>query len=441
MKSNNRAKFLVVFKHGFLKRIKSKGFIITNVVIFTLALLISFLPSLINAFGGDFDNEYTIYYDLRDTEDSYTVDVDNGFLELGDVFTVIIDAMDTEDKYIVEDYSILEEEITINEDSDKSIVIVKFVVNDTTGLLDVTINSVESLPSNLKAAINTAVTNVNVYYNAASVGLTPSEVGSITTPPSISYEDTTTNNVEDEENLVMVSYIFANVVGLLAFMFLLLIIQSFGAQLQEEKTSGTIEVVYSSVSAKVHLFGRILSESAFSILQMALFGLYAVIAALLLGVTTGDSSDSSGLLSGFSEYAPTIVAATVYTMFLLIITIFVLLIVYAMFVSKSKDQEDLVKKLTPLMMVLMVPFMLMYMLPVFTGSNFFEIASIIPVFSLFLAPSLLITGDIGAVHIIISFILLAITIVLVVMWMNKSYKANMLGYSMQKEKKHKKLKK
>ncbi len=435
MNSNDKAKFFVVFKHGFFKRVKSKAFIITNVIMFVIALLISLLPTLIDAFGGEFDNKYTIYYDLKDTEDYYTADSGNGFLELEDVFTIVVNSMDENGNYVVEDYSDLDEELVITEDSSTDIVIVKFTVNDS-GLLEVTINSVDSLPANLKTAINAAVTNVNIYFNASQVGLTPSEVGTITSPPSISYKDTTEITEEDENALMGIALVFMYVVGILAFMLLLLIIQSFGAQLLEEKTSGTIEVVYSSVSAKVHLFGRILSESVFTILQILLFGLYAVLASLLLGLTVSGSG-SSDTFNNLSQYTSIIVGASVYTMIVLIVTIFMLLIVYAMLVSKSKDQEDLAKKFAPVMMIIFIPYMLMMMIPAFTGSNFIEIISVLPVFSVFIAPSLIILGDIGMIHIIISIVLLIIAVVLVIIWMNKSYKANMLGYSMQKDKKRK----
>ncbi len=141
-----------------------------------------------------------------------------------------------------------------------------------------------------------------------------------------------------------------------------------------------------------------------------------------------------------SEYLPVIIGASLYTMIILIISVFMILVLYAMAVSKSKDQEDLNKKFMPFMMLIMTQYLILMMLPAFVGSNFVEFISMIPVFSAFLAPPLIILNEISTTYIILSFVLLIASLVLSIMWMNKSYKANMLGYSMQKSKKTDKIK-
>ncbi len=449
MNNHDKKQFIVVFKNGFFRRIKSKAFIIVNAILLVLSLLVALLPTIVSSFGGDFDNEYTIYYDMSDVS-GYTVDIDNGFYDLGDVFSIYVDALDEDEKYLVKDIADAEEEFDVmTEDGNSDIIVVKFSNVENVEELVITINSVDSLPSNVKTILNVSASQVNLFFNAEQVGLTLEELDSVTSEATINFEDTTEQTSEEQDILMGIATIYSTLASIFVFVFLMMIIQGFGAQLQEEKSSGTIEVIYSSVSAKVHLFARILSETVYSIIQIVLIGIYGLIGMLLLGATSSSSgimeSTDEGLLIMDSfilgDYLPPILQALFYSAVCMIVTIFILLLMYSIIVSKSKDQEDLAKKMQPIMIVIMIPYMLSMFSYAFSGSNFIEVIGALPIFSVFLVPSMIILGDASVWLIIISFILLAITTVAVYKWLDKTYKPNMLGYAIKKESRFKFLKK
>ncbi len=53
-------KFLYLTSYSINKKVKSKSFIITNIILLLLLLLVTNLDSIISAFGGDFSEDYTI---------------------------------------------------------------------------------------------------------------------------------------------------------------------------------------------------------------------------------------------------------------------------------------------------------------------------------------------------------------------------------------------
>ncbi len=425
MNSNAKKKFFIIFKNGLLKKIKTKLFLIVNIIMLVIALLISFLPTIIDNLGGDFNKEYLIYYDMNDIEGHYEEDIEIGYLHLDAVFTEVINLLDEDNRYKVIENT---EQLSITEYTHDDVIIVNFTVNESTLLLEVEVSSVSKLPSNLKTILNLAITNVNIYYSANIAGISIDELNRITSTPTITFTDTLELSSEEQEMLWDIVGVYTLTITVIIFFFIVTLVQKFSSQLQEEKSSRTLEVIYSSVGAKTHLFARIISDIVFSIIQMSLLAIYSIIGIKLLQLTSEGSSFSI-TISEYKDYFPILIKGIIITSFLLISTILVILMSYSMLVSKTKDQEELVKRTEPLMFILVIPLFLGLNIYNFTGSNFIELVSLLPVFSIFLISPLYMLGEIGIVHVILSFVLLIITIIVLIFWINKSYKGNMLGYN------------
>ena len=84
---------------------------------------------------------------------------------------------------------------------------------------------------------------------------------------------------------------------------------------------------------------------------------------------------------------------------------------------------------TPLMIINVVGYYLIIMSSAFPGSIFIKIMSIIPLISVTVAPSMLISGEIGIGIIIIAILLLVLLDYLLIKYGLRVYKAGILNYS------------
>ena len=54
-------KFMFLVTHGLKKKLKSKAFIISNIILFVLLIAVTNVDTIINFFGGDFNDSFNIY--------------------------------------------------------------------------------------------------------------------------------------------------------------------------------------------------------------------------------------------------------------------------------------------------------------------------------------------------------------------------------------------
>ena len=63
-------KFMFLVNYGLKKKLKSKAFIISNIVLIVLLVAIINIDSIINYFGGDFNENVNIYV-IDNTNESF----------------------------------------------------------------------------------------------------------------------------------------------------------------------------------------------------------------------------------------------------------------------------------------------------------------------------------------------------------------------------------
>lgn len=419
-------KFFYLVSYGFKKKAKSKSFIIVNIVLFILLIGIANIDSIINFFGGDFDSESTIY----------VVDNTNEFYDL------------LKNSYESVNTSILENESKMNfELKDEDIEKLKENLENN---IIIEINKDELNYVNAKIISNGYIDTVNYQtivqcLNTAkySYAITKNNIDTellakISSPVSLDriILDEGKNSEEENMNIIM-SVVFPTLI-LPFFMLIVLLVQLIGGEINEEKTTRSMEVIISNVSPKVHLYSKIVANNLFVITESILLFLYGAIGFIIRSII---SPAKNSVTSGISEIIDTLSTSglmdkLVYiipvTLVLMILSFIAYSLLAAILSSMTVNVEDFQQVQTPIMIICLIGYYLSVMAGMFDGSIFIKVLSYIPLISCLLCPSLLIIGQIGIFDVLVSIIIMLIFIFILTKYGVKIYKVGILNYSTDK---------
>lgn len=422
-----RNKFWYLTKYGLKKKLKSKSFIISNIIIFLLLIVTFNIDSIISFFGGSFEDKNKIYV-IDDSNlffDSFKTNYQNIKISLNDEDDDKIEIIKS-DKERIE----LEEEI---KDTTDIIIELKQVEDNYLEANVITENYIDTLEyQSIIQSINN--TKYEVALKNSNIDL--EELANISTPPNIERVilDETKNSEEENMNTVM-NVVFPTII-LPFFMLILLLVQLIGGEINEEKTTRSMEIIISNVPVKVHFYSKIIANNLFIILQTVLLFLYGVVGFLIRNMfSTGISSEiTGGIKDVLSSLTKSGVMDKLYyilpcTIILMILSFLAYSLISGILASITTNPEDFQQIQTPIIMICMVSYMLATMSGVFNGSVFIKVLSYIPLISFLLAPSLLLIGQIGIIDIGISIVLLILFNWVLTKYGLKIYKVGILNYS------------
>ena len=421
-------KFLYLTKVSLRKKVKSKWFVITNIILAVAIILLLNINSLITFFGGDFDSKTNIIV-IDNNTDSYDLFKQN-------IKTYAKDLNSSEDDL----------KITVKE-TDKSKKEVKNNLRDEDILVELNDSDKEYLTavitSNKKIdTLTYQVLQTSLNATKTSLGMTinnidPNILSSISAPVSITRvalnED---NNVDENMSLIMGS-VFPTVI-LPFFMLTLFLIQMVGGEICEEKTTRSMEIIISNVSPKQHLMSKILASNIFVIFQGLLLIIYAVIGFLIsTNMLSSGLSLPSDVTSIYDSLVTTgfidkLIYVIPLTLILIVLSFIAYSIVAGILASMTVNIEDFNQLQTPLVLLSLGGYYLAIMAGMFNGSFLIRILSYVPFLSSFVSPSLYMMGEIGIIDIIISIIVLIIFIYIILHFGIKVYKVGILNYSNEK---------
>lgn len=422
-----RNKFWYLTKYGLKKKLKSKSFIISNIIIFLLLIVTFNIDSIISFFGGSFEDKNKIYV-IDDSNlffDSFKTNYQNIKISINDEDDDKIEIIKS-DKERIE----LEEEI---KDTTDIIIELKQVEDNYLEANVITENYIDTLEyQSIIQSINN--TKYEVALKNSNIDL--EELANISTPPNIERVilDETKNSEEENMNTVM-NVVFPTII-LPFFMLILLLVQLIGGEINEEKTTRSMEIIISNVPVKVHFYSKIIANNLFIILQTVLLFLYGVVGFLIRNMfSTGISSEiTGGIKDVLSSLTKSGVMDKLYyilpcTIILMILSFLAYSLISGILASITTNPEDFQQIQTPIIMICMVSYMLATMSGVFNGSVFIKVLSYIPLISFLLAPSLLLIGQIGIIDIGISILLLILFNWVLTKYGLKIYKVGILNYS------------
>lgn len=421
----NKLKLLI--KDGLRKKLKTKTFKIINIILLIAIPLVINIDTVIKTFGGDFDDPVTVY--VIDESGKYYESLKNVYEQT----TLSIGNQDVEIKNAEKKYDELKNEMLEEKSND---IILK--IYDETKKADLTsFDYVDTITVQLLTnALNTVKSNIALEESDIDVNV----LNEINAPMEISR---TYLSDELDENYELMSYISNLIIPvfIMPFFFLLLMItQMIGAEINEEKTSKSMEIIITSVSPRIHFISKMITANVYAIVQSLLFVAYLGI-GLFVRTLISESSlinsfgdNISGLLKTFvdSGMLADILAAVPWIILLLILSFIAYSLLAGILASMTTSQEDYQQLQTPLMFLIMIGYFVAIMASSYEKSIFIIVLSCIPFLSCIIAPVLLILGQIGIVEVLIALGALLLTIFILLKYGLRIYKVGILNYSSNK---------
>ena len=410
-------KFWYLTKLSFNKKVKSKWFIATNIILLIAIVVLLNISSIIEFFWW--------YFDAK--TDVLVVDNANAY----ELFKTNLESIDTDSSFNISlsnDYlENIKKELT-----DEQLVIV--LNPDSTEYLTsevVSNNKIDSLTYQIiLQALNSTKTTVGMTLANIDPNILATISSSITIDRTILNEEATT----DENMDMIMSSVFPTLI-LPFFMLIIFLVQMVGGEICEEKTTRSMEIIISNVSPKVHLISKVLASNLFVILQGVLLIIYCII-AYLISTSLGGSSLSS--IIDFNSILNTLNASGMINSLILVIPLTLVMIIlsfaaYALvagiLASMTVNIEDFNQLQTPIMLLSIAGYYLAIMAAMFDGSIFIRIISYIPFLSVFISPTLFLLGQITVIDMLISVVILILFIYVLLKFGLKVYKTGILNYS------------
>ncbi len=423
------SKFWYLVGVSLKKKVKTKWFLIANIILLIVITCLINMDNIIHFFGGDFN----------DTVNVIVLDKSN---LVGDIFEKNLNSTNT---LLGNDYKTKVEITTKSEedlkkeinDSNKIAIIFD---EDDSAYIKATIMSKEKIDTMYYQTLVQALTSTKTEVAMNLTTIDFSELNRITSSIPIDRVILDEEAKSEEESMAMIMGTVFPTVILPFFMLVVFLVQMLGSEINEEKSTRSMEIIISNVSPKTHFFSKILASNIFVIGQGILLFLYAFIGLLIrnsIGITSSANSitDSIGEVwqtlstSGLMDKMYYIIPLT---LILMVLSFLAYSLVAGILASMTVNVEDFQQIQTPIMLVCLLSYYLAIMAGMFEGSTIIRILSYLPFISCLLAPALLVIGQITVIDVLISIIALIVFIFIAIKYGLRIYKVGILNYSTDK---------
>lgn len=421
-------KFWYLTKYGLKKKFKSKSFIISNIVLIILLIGLLNIDTIISFFGGEFNKEINVYV-LDNTNENYDI-FESNYSKIKNIYNI-----DKKTKLIKKD---LEKEKLEEELKGTTDIIVE-INKDDNNYISASIITENYIDPFIHQSLIQSINNTKYEIALKNSSIDVNELNKISKEVTIERIILDESKSTEEENMnTVMSVVFPTVI--LPFcMLIIILVQLIGGEINEEKTTRSMEVIISNVPAKVHFFSKMVSNNLFIITQAVLLFTYGAVGIIIRNILgTGINSDISNEISkvlaslgesGIIDKLYYIIPATVVLMLLSFIAYS---LIAGIFASMTVNPEDYQHIQTPIMLICMLGYYLSVIAGMFNGSLLIRILSYIPLISCLLSPALLAIGQIGLIDVLISVVTLLLLILVLTKYGLKVYKIGILNYSTDK---------
>lgn len=424
-----KSKFVFLTKESLKKKVCTKWFVIINILLLILIPCITNLDSIIKFFGGDFDEPVKIMIvDDANVFEKIEETVNNGYLSVLENYNAVVSKSD---KGLDE----LKKEII---DDKKTDIIVHIIPSD--NVFDAKIISFDYIDTILYQNITNALNTVKSNEALIASGIDMSLLENIYKGVNVERELLNKDLKEDEELMSFIGGIIIAMFIIPFFFLIILIVQMIGAEINEEKTSKSMEIIISSVSPQTHFMSKLVSSNLFAIIQGALLVFYAAIGIIVRLLTTKNALSIGGIegsgeitsyINAFleSDVLNTIISGIPLFIIIMLLSFLAYSLLTGILASMTTSMEDYQQIQTPVMLFLVVGYYLAIIASVYDGATFIKIVSFVPLISGILAPVLFTLGQITILDLWISIALLAVLCYLLYKYGLKIYKVGILNYS------------
>lgn len=411
-------KFWYLTKLSFNKKVKSKWFVITNVILLVAIVALLNIQSIIEFFGGDFESKTNVL----------VVDNANAY----EIFKTNLETYESDENFEV---SLSSESVdAITDDLTNEDLVVVLNANAEEYLTSEVISN-EKIDSLTYQIILQALNSTKTTVGMLDANIDPNVLASIST--SITVDRTILNEeATTDENMDMVmSSVFPTLI-LPFFMLIIFLVQMVGGEICEEKTTRSMEIIIANVSPKTHLLAKVLASNLFVLLQGLLLIIYAVIAYIISlylsgSAVAGMSIDFGSILDALnlSGMSNALILVIPITLIMIVLSFAAYALVAGILASMTVNIEDFNQLQTPIVLLSLAGYYLAIMAAMFDGSIFIRIVSYIPFLSVFISPTLFLLGQITIFDMIISVVILILFIYILLKFGLKVYKTGILNYS------------
>lgn len=426
----DKLKFLT--KQSLDKKIKTKWFVGVNIFLLVLLIVLVNIDRIVTFFGGDFNEEISvIVHDEVGGYDAFKTYFESSAESLGEM-----------KNYKVELSSDSLENLQNSLEKDDNKIIVSLEVDPTNYLKGqmISFDEIGTISTQLiQSSINTLKQEIAIRES----GLTEEQIMSLTSPATI--ETVLTNpDKENEANKDLIAAGVIMIIILPSFFLILTLVQMIGSEVNDEKTTRSMEIIISNVSPQTHFLSKVFSSTLFVIIQGVLLILEAIVAVLVrvftsggmnLGGASGDiASQISSILTQVSDSGilTTVMQGLPWILLLFLFSFVLYAIVAGVLASMTTSMEDFQQLQTPIMLVIMAGYYLAIMASQFEGALFIKIMSYIPMISFMVSPALFMLGQIGIWELVISTLITIVCTWVFFKYGLRIYKVGILNYSSSK---------
>lgn len=420
----NKLKLLI--KDGLNKKINTKWFKVVNIILLVVIVGLINIDNIIKSFGGNFDDPVTIY--IIDNTNKYYDMVKSSFDSMD------LSSLKSNSEIVKADKTIDELKSKMIEDKSNDIIL---EISNVNNKVSADLISYDYSDAVTLQVLNSTLSQVKTNIALMESNLTEEELKNIYEPMEINRSYLSDNLDENNE---LMSYIGNFIIPMFIIPFFLLIImvtQMIGAEINEEKSSKSMEIIITSVPARLHFISKIITANIYAILQSLLFVLYFIIGLVIRRLTTGTGlisslgSQTGDLIKKFIESGTldNLIKCLPITIIMILLSFVAYSLIAGILASMTTNQEDFQQLQTPMMLIIMAGYFLAILASTYEKSTFITTVSVIPFISCILSPVLLMMGQIGIIHVVISILLLLLTLYLLIKYGLRVYKVGILNYS------------
>ncbi|MGI6781820.1 MAG: ABC transporter permease [Acholeplasmataceae bacterium] len=412
-------KFRFLLKHNLKKLIWTKGFLISNIIIFIIMVVLINLPNIINRFDSKVEDvEVLIYFDdLSSNNDEEITNYLNqnltkekltlmGFEDVT-INLVYSDMALTDDKL---------DQVVKNFRETDSVSLIRFV--NTTDYNNLVAENYDNhASSRITGALSSVISRAVIDINNINV----------------KYVEIIEFAVPGDEDISEQRMIQMNIINLIVSIpMLMIIIRALvfvGVDIVQEKSSKAIETIISSVPARSHFFSKVLASLGFVVIQCILMLIFGVIGSLFSG-----QQSFSQVLTFIDVDPAELTAFLLVTLVFTVLSSLLYLIIGGLLAAMSNSQEDYQTFQTPITLIILLGFYMNMFLFNFgqTGLNILKVFSFIPPLSGFIAPFAFAIGVLNWWETLIAFLVFGIVLFLVLYFFEPVYRVSILSYEKTK---------
>lgn len=427
-----RSKLGFLTSSGLKRKLTNKWFITINILLLFLIPIIINIDNIIKVCGGDFLQPTNIY--LIDHSGDIFDEFEDSFKKNNKIVLkqndIKVKHTDRQSKYISK---------RIKKDKSKDIIVE--VSKDEKEKYNAEIISYKEIDSFLYQNIVNSLNDSKHNFALKKSDIDTEKLASINENINTKRIYLLENTDEKNDMLKTIGNYLIPIFIIPFFFLIIMVVSMIGSEINEEKSSKSMEVIISSVSPKTHFISKLLYVNIFAIIQEILILIYGAIGVGIRVYLTNSSSLLESINGVTGDMAKAFINSSIFTNFIHSMPIFVILLVLSfvayslvagILASVTTNAEDYSQIQIPLIIILMFAYYLVIMASTYESSTFIHVMAYVPFISAIVAPVLLILGQIKLTEIIIATFILVLTNTLLIIYGLRIYKVGILNYNSNK---------